>query len=226
MAGFFKVLCHVLPFGVLQPVAKQSTLFLPLHINNVFAKKRGIAKKIIQAIRALMICQNIDLVAGDFNGAAWRCRSRDNLSSIDEAFADCALPTPPGTTPLCGPGSILDNWADFCGFLKPPGSQKFWKVSKHVTFSIPRQALGLRANNQSCHHETWLHLHFVDWSNQWNHQAHHNRNIRLKERPASSGKELQNAISAMFLATIRSHHDFATTCAPSFLRFPLLIITK
>ena len=125
-----------------------------------------------------------------------------------------------------GPGSILDNWADVCGFLKPPGSQKFWKVSKHGAFSIPRQALGLRANNQSCHHETWLHFHFVDWSNQWNHQAHHNGNIRLKERPASSGKELQNAISAMFLATIRSHHDFATTCAPSFLRFPLLIITK
>ena len=55
MAGFYKVLCHVLPFGVLQPVAKQPSPFLSLHINNVFAKKRGIAKKIIQAIRALMI---------------------------------------------------------------------------------------------------------------------------------------------------------------------------
>ena len=55
---------------------------LSLHINNVFAKKRGIAKKIIQAFRALMISQNIDLVAGDFNGAAWRCRNLDNLSSM------------------------------------------------------------------------------------------------------------------------------------------------
>ena len=73
---------------------------LSLHINNVFAKKRGIAKKIIQAIRALMISKNIDLVARDFNGAAWRCRSRDNFSSSDEAFADCALPTPPGSTLL------------------------------------------------------------------------------------------------------------------------------
>ena len=43
---------------------------LSVHINNVFAKKRGIAKKIIQTVRALMISQNIDLVAGDFNGAA------------------------------------------------------------------------------------------------------------------------------------------------------------
>ena len=56
-----------------------------------YAKKRGIAKKIIQTIRALMISQNIDLVAGDFNGTAWRCRSRDNISTIEEVFSDCAL---------------------------------------------------------------------------------------------------------------------------------------
>ena len=94
---------------------------------------------------------------------------------------------PPGPTPLRRPGSIPNNWADVCGFLKPPGSQRFWKVNKHGAFPIPRQALGLRSSDQSCHHETWLHLHFVDWSNQWNHQAHYNGNIRLKERPASSG---------------------------------------
>ena len=141
MAGFCKVLCHVLPFGVLQPVAKQSSLFY--HYTSTMPRK------IIQAVRSLMISQDIDLVAGDFNGAAWRCRSRDNLSSIDEAFADSALPTPPGPTPLWGPGSIPNNWADVCGFLKPPGSQRFWKVNKHGAFSIPRQALALRANDQS-----------------------------------------------------------------------------
>ena len=159
---------------------------LSLHINNVFAKKRGIAKKIIQTVRALMISQIIDLVAGGFNGAAWRCRSRDNISTIDEVFSDCALPTPPGPTPLWGPGAIPNNWAAVCGFLNP-GSQRFWKVCKHGAFSRPRQALGLRSSDQSCHHETWLHLHFVDWNNKWNHQAHYNGNIRLKERPASSG---------------------------------------
>ena len=73
---------------------------LSLHIINIYAKKRGIAKKIIQNVRTPMISQNIDLVAGVFNGTAWRCRSRDNLSTIDEVFADCALPTPPGSTPL------------------------------------------------------------------------------------------------------------------------------
>ena len=164
---------------------------LSLHINNIYAKKKGIAKKLILSLRAIMIAQEVDLVAGDFNGTAWRCRSRDNLSTIDEAFSDCALPTPLGPTPLWGPGSIPNNWADVCGLLKPPGSQRFWKVSKHGAFSIPRKALGLRPNDQSCHHETWIHLQFVDLNSNWSNQAYYNGDIRLKERPASSGSGTQ-----------------------------------
>ena len=26
-------------------------------------------------------------------------------------------------------------------------------------------------SDQSCHHETWLHLQFVDWNNKWNHRS-------------------------------------------------------
>ena len=117
---------------------------LSLHISNINAKKKGIAKNIIQTLRAIMISQDIDLVAGDFNGTAWRCRSCDNISTTDEVFSDCALPTAPGPTPLWGPGSISNNGADVCGFLKPPGSQRFGKVSKHGAFSVPRKALGLK----------------------------------------------------------------------------------
>ena len=87
--------------------------------------------------------------SGDFNGTAWRCRSRDNLSIIDlhhRAPHRCG-----------GPGPIRDNWADVCGFLKPPGSQRFCKVSKDGAFSFPRKALGLKPNDQTCHHETRLH---------------------------------------------------------------------
>ena len=60
-----------------------------LHISNIFAKKRGIAEKLILAIRIIMTSQQVDLIAGDFNGTAWR-------STIEEAFSDCNLPTPPG----------------------------------------------------------------------------------------------------------------------------------
>ena len=164
-----------------------------------------------------MISQNIDLVAGNFNRTAWLCRSRDNISAIYEVFSDSALPTPPGPTPLWRPGSMPNNWADVNGFLKPPGSQRPWKVNKHGAPPIFRQALGLRSSDQRCHHETWLHLQFVQWSNQWNHQAHYNGNIRLKERPA---RELQNVTSAEYSATTRSHLYCATTCAPGSHDFP------
>ena len=128
---------------------------LSLHISNIYAKKNGIAKKLILTIRAIMISQQIDLVAGDFNGTAWRCRSRDNLSTIDEAFADCALPTPPGPTPLWRPGSIPNNWADVCRFLKPPGSQRFWKVSKHGARNLFHWpwGKGTQRNHQECSQE-------------------------------------------------------------------------
>ena len=41
---------------------------LSLHNNNIFAKKKGIAKKMIQTVRALLTSQNID------------CGNRDNIS--------------------------------------------------------------------------------------------------------------------------------------------------
>ena len=57
-------------------------------------KEKGIANKVIQTIRALMITQNIYLVVGDFNRTAWRCSSRDNISTIGDINFYCALPTP------------------------------------------------------------------------------------------------------------------------------------
>ena len=134
----------------LPPLSGQTFTVLSLHVSNIYAKKRGIAKKLILDIRAIMISPQVDLVAGDFKGTAWRCRSRNNPSTFDEAFMDSILPSPPGPPQLWGPGSIPDNWADVCGFLKPPGSDRFWKVNKHG-----------RPTDQSCHHEAWLHLDFV-----------------------------------------------------------------
>ena len=41
-----------------------------LHINNTYAKKRGIAKNLLLAVRTVMRQQQVGMVAGDFNGAA------------------------------------------------------------------------------------------------------------------------------------------------------------
>ena len=106
-------------------------------------------------------------------GKEWEelCYHCRELSKATGA-TDSILPTPPGPTPLWGPRSIPDNWADVCGFFKLPGSQQCWKVDKHGAFSIPRKSLGLRPTDQSCHHETWLHLDFVDWSRTTNQRDH------------------------------------------------------
>ena len=85
--------------------------------------------------------------------------------STNEAFADCAMHTPSGPTPLWGPGSIHDTWTDVCGFLKPPDSEHYWKVHKHGAFSIPHRTLGLRPTDQSRHREIWLHIDLVGWNN-------------------------------------------------------------
>ena len=85
----------------------------------------------------MMLDEKVDLVAGDFNGAAWRRDNSNNISIIEEAFADCALPMPPCPTPLWGPGAVLGKWADVCGFLQPPDSDGQWKVRHYGAFSIP-----------------------------------------------------------------------------------------
>ena len=83
-----------------------------------------------------------------------------------------------------GPGSIPGCWADVCGFLEPPESDQYWKVRLHGAFSIPHKTPGLRPTDQSCHHETWLHLDFVDWRSAQSHHERHDRRILLKECPA------------------------------------------
>ena len=190
---------------------------LSLHISNIYAKTKGIAMKIIQTIRAMMISQNIDLVAGDFNGTSWRCRSRDNISTIDEVFSDCALPTPPGTTPLWGPGSIPNNWADVCGFLMPPGSQLFfWKVNKHGAFFHSSTVIMRRGF--ICSSSIGITSGTIRLTTTGTFASRNDQRVLEIE--------LKNVASVKFGATIRSRRERATTCASWFLRFPLLIITK
>ena len=52
-----------------RPLTGQKTFtVLSLQISNIYAKERRIAKKLILTIRAVLLGQHIDLVAGDFNG--------------------------------------------------------------------------------------------------------------------------------------------------------------
>ena len=207
-----------------QPLSGLETFtVLSLHITNVHAEKRGIGKELILAIRTVMLKDNVDVVAGDFKGAAWRRDNINNISTIEEVFAECALPMPPGPTPLWAPGSIPGNWADVFGFLEPPEPDRHWKVRLHGVFFIPRDVLGLRPNDralgirptdQRCHHEAWLHLDFVGWHDVQNQRDKHDQRILLKERssPYHYGKKIGRISDIMSDHSLSSwHRDHSCT---------------
>ena len=124
----------------------------PLHINNQYAKNRGIAKNVLLAVRTVMCQEQIDMVAGDFNGAAWRkTHSADQLrdSTIEEAFANTNLPIPHGPTLLWGPGGVPGDWAAVRGFIKSPNTDGEWQIRGHGAFEINRGVLDIRPTDQS-----------------------------------------------------------------------------
>ena len=80
---------------------------MSLHINNHYAKKRCIGKKLMLTVCTVMLQEHVDMVAGDFNGAAWRRPSSSDrrlISVIEETLANTSLPMPPGPTPFWGLG--------------------------------------------------------------------------------------------------------------------------
>ena len=100
---------------------------MSLHINNNYAKKRGIGKKLLLTIRAVMLEEHVDLVTGDFKGAAWR-QSNSNNPQPTSIIADTDFPMPPGPTPLCVPGAVPGEWTDVCGFVNHPNSDDTWRI--------------------------------------------------------------------------------------------------
>ena len=157
---------------------------LSLHKSNIYAKKWGIAKKLILTIRAIMIGQHIDLVAGHFYGTAWRCRSRDKLSTIDQSIwtVSCLRPQAPHHCGDLDPfWTIGQTSADFSNHL---ALNVFGRCISMVHFPFHGSRLVYVPPIKAAHHEAWLHLDFVDWSNTWSKQGVYEPRISLKERPA------------------------------------------
>ena len=118
---------------------KTFTVF-SVHKKNL-RQKWGIAKKLILSIRVIMIGHSIDFVADDSNGTAWRCRIRNNISTIDEAFTDCALTLLLDPIPLWDPWSFQNNWTVVCGSLKSSDSDRYWKVARNFRSASNRPKL-------------------------------------------------------------------------------------
>ena len=155
------------------------------HININYAKERGIGKKLLLTIRAVMPEEHVDLVAGDFNGAAWRRQcGNGRLSIIEEAFADTDLPMPQGQYQVNGP-----TYEDFPSLLTLMKDGK-WHSMVHSPFlTIPWASV---QRIKSCHHEVWLRLAFVNHHGDYEPRRRH----ELKERsaPYQPNKEKGKAV--------------------------------
>ena len=135
---------------------------MSLHINTHYAKKRGIAKNVLFAVRTVMCQEQVDMVAGDFNGATWRKKSGDNQqrhSTIEEAFANTNQPIPHGSSPLWGVQETFQRNGPTYVVSSSHRIQTMsgrYAVTAHL--EINRDILGIRPTDQSCRHEVWIHL--------------------------------------------------------------------
>ena len=91
---------------------------LSQHISNIYAKKKGIAKKLIQTLRAIMISPEVDLVAGDFHGTA--CVVVAETCLRHRAPHRCGDPDPFRTT---GFSTLWESEQTWC-FLHPSESTR------------------------------------------------------------------------------------------------------
>ena len=95
-----------------------------------------------------------DMVAVDFNGAAWRRKRGEDQrrdSTIEEAFATANVPIPDG---LHHSGDQVASPTN--------GPMQVWHIRMHGAFEINRDVLGIKPTDRSCHHEVWIHFLHVN----------------------------------------------------------------
>ena len=127
---------------------------ISLHVNNQSAKKRGVGKNLLIAVRTGTFQEQVNMVDGNFNGAAWRRQSGNE-------HRHSALSRKPSPTRaylfrrapnLCGDQEMCQASGLTCAVLrKPPGSENEWQIRMHGAFTIPHDTLGITRRNRSCH---------------------------------------------------------------------------
>ena len=169
---------------------KSSFTVMSLHINNNYAKKRVICKKLLLTNRAVMLDEQTELVAGDFNGAAWRRQtSNGNLSIIEEAFLPiqtyrCFL----GPHPCGDQGQCRVLGQTFAGFSSPQTPMDAGKYVSTVHFPFPSKLWAFA--------QQWLLLKERSAPYQ-----------RSQERCKADEDESDRSLSSYVQATIRFRHN-------------------
>ena len=90
-------------FGRTPKNSKLHVTMISMHCQNTCAKKRSIALTMLLAVRTIMWHEKVDIVSGDYNGASWRCKSRQQQQStakLEATLKNANLPVPRSSSPL------------------------------------------------------------------------------------------------------------------------------
>ena len=212
MDGFYRGLCHVLLFAGPQPVVQKAFTVLWLHINNAFAKKKRHCKE----------SHSNHSRYYDFSRHWFSCKRfqwhRLALSQPRQSqyywwsvlWLCFAYASGPHT--IVRTGSIPDNWADVCGFLKPPWLSTILESKQTRCFFVKLLVYDPMINVATLRHGV-ICISLIGTT------SGIIKLMKMKTFASKNGlrvldMELKNVISAMCWATTRSRPEFATTCAP------------
>ena len=187
---------------------------MSLHINNNYAKKRGIGKKMLLAIRAAMLVKHIDLVAGDFNGPAWRRQTTGgNLSIIEEAFCRFRLTDASWPHTLCGAQGqcqvLGQTFAGFSSLQTPMNTGKYvsmepFPFSTKLWAFVPR----IKVATMKCGY-TWTSLTITAAMNRvkgTSNDFSSKKGLLLSNTARKGARQRTKAFSSSAQATIRHRH--------------------
>ena len=130
------------------------------------------------------------------------------VSTIEKAFADCSLPTPLGPH-HCGDPDRFQTTGVTCVVSSNSLIHIGLGRCDFMVLSPSHAKLGLRPTDESCHHETWLHLDFVNCRKTQSHHDEYDRRFYSKSALRCTRTASSKGAPAISWATIHSLRDRA-----------------
>ena len=79
---------------------KDTSTTASVHLRHTTARRRELAKMLLCQTREIAESNDVDIIGGDFNTFACRERGTAKLSSIEEAWGETLLISPPDLVPM------------------------------------------------------------------------------------------------------------------------------
>ena len=134
---------------------KSRLLILPAHLSNTAAKRRDVAKQLLDQLRNVAEENFADIMAGDFNSSACPERGKAGVISVEETLEETLLIPPPDLVPMWG---RMEESGDCCGFSVPKRSGQSWRVARHGSFQLNKDKMQIKETDRAAHLPVCIHF--------------------------------------------------------------------